>query len=251
MKLRQLIWKFEIKRNSVLLSLKYKGWKQFDTSHLALFTGYNIYVPSILSLPLFITFLQMIGRRPTPSARPCLLMFRIGRPIKLMNSSHMLSRVPHSGSFTFGEEIVNAWTNIGWIRLIFQNLLLPAAQEFRDSSSDMTPCIVMKNDGFCTTKFHHFLVSAGRMWCSESGLRWCCRKAGTCSSRHGLLGGTAWCSITSSMSYATMNITFTALCVGSTFCGREEPGCFHSFDWRFKLDSYDRAQVSSIACQRI
>ena len=38
--------------------------------------------------------------------------------------------------------------------------------------------------------------------------------------------------------YATMNINFTANCVGRTFFGRGEPGCFHSFDWRFKFVSY-------------
>ncbi|KAJ4431495.1 hypothetical protein ANN_20093 [Periplaneta americana] len=29
---------------------------------------------------------------------------------------------------------------------------------------------------------------------------------------------------------------YGALCVGRTFFGRGEPGCFHSFDWRFNLD---------------
>ena len=70
--------------------------------------------------------------------------------------------------------------------------------------------------GFYTTKCRPFLLSAGRRWC---------------------LGGTEWCSITPSMSHAT----FTAHCVG-----RGEPGCFHSFDWRFMFGSYEWAQVSSI-----
>ena len=47
-----------------------------------------------------------------------------------------------------------------------------------------------------------------------------------------------------------MNITFTAHCVGHTFFGRGEPGCFHPFDWRFKFTSYERAQSSSIATIR-
>ena len=42
-----------------------------------------------------------------------------------------------------------------------------------------------------------------------------------------------------------MNITFTAHCIGRTFFGRGKPGCFHSFDWRFKFGSYERAQVLS------
>ena len=36
--------------------------------------------------PLFITFCQMFGRRPTPSARPYLLMFLIDRPIARINN---------------------------------------------------------------------------------------------------------------------------------------------------------------------
>ena len=51
--------------------------------------------------------------------------------------------------------------------------------------------------------------------------------------------------------YIRMNIIFTAHCVGCTFFGLGEPGCFHSFDWRFKFGSYGRAQVSSIATIRL
>ena len=36
---------------------------------------------------------------------------------------------------------------------MFQNLPLPGAQEIRESGSGVIPCIVTKNDGFCTTKF--------------------------------------------------------------------------------------------------
>ena len=46
-----------------------------------------------------------------------------------------------------GWEIVITWTYIGWVRWMLQNLPLPAAQEIRDSSSRVTPCIVMMNDG--------------------------------------------------------------------------------------------------------
>ena len=49
--------------------------------------------------------------------------------------------------FHLGEEIVIAWTHIGWVRWMFQNLPLPAAQEVRNSSG-VTLCIVMKNIGF-------------------------------------------------------------------------------------------------------
>ena len=48
--------------------------------------------------------------------------------------------------FHFGQEIIIAWTHIGWVRWMFQNLPLLVAQEIRDSSSGVTTCIVMKND---------------------------------------------------------------------------------------------------------
>ena len=54
---------------------------------------------------------------------------------------------PSQWFFHFGEEIVIVWTHIEWVRWLFQNLPLPTAQEVRDSSSGVTPCIVMKNDG--------------------------------------------------------------------------------------------------------
>ena len=40
--------------------------------------------------------------------------------------------------FDFGEEFVMAWTHIGWVRWMFQNPPLPAAQEVRDNSSGVT-----------------------------------------------------------------------------------------------------------------
>jgi len=40
---------------------------------------------------------------------------------------------------------------------------------------------------------------------------------------------------------ATVNIAFTLLCVGHTVFGRGEPGCFQSFDCRFKCGSYERS----------
>ena len=52
---------------------------------------------------------------------------------------------PSQWFFHFGKEIVIAWTHIGWVRWMFQNLQFPAVQEVRDSSG-VTACIVMKND---------------------------------------------------------------------------------------------------------
>ena len=53
---------------------------------------------------------------------------------------------PSKWFFHFGEAIVIAWVHIRWVRWMFHNFPLPAAQEVRDSSG-VTPCIVMKNDG--------------------------------------------------------------------------------------------------------
>ena len=58
----------------------------------------------------------------------------------------------------FGEEIVIAWTHIGWVRWMFQNLPLPEAQEFRDNSG-VAPCIVMKKNGVLFTKCRRVLLS--------------------------------------------------------------------------------------------
>ena len=48
--------------------------------------------------------------------------------------------------FNFGEKITIVWTLIGRVLWMNQNLPLPVVQEVRDSS-DVTSCIVMKNDG--------------------------------------------------------------------------------------------------------
>ena len=52
---------------------------------------------------------------------------------------------PSQWFFHFGKEIVIAWTHIMWVRWLFQNLPLPAAQEVHDSNS-VIPCTVTKND---------------------------------------------------------------------------------------------------------
>ena len=91
---------------------------------------------------------------------------------------------------------------------MFQNLPLPAAQEVRDSSG-VTLCIVMKNDQ----------VS----YSPERLMKVVLQKRAIVRSIYRYLGGTAWCIITPSLSYATMNITSTAHCVGRTFFGRGEP----------------------------
>ena len=87
----------------------------------------------------------MFGRRQTLWACPSLLMFHIDWPVARISSSLVLYQVSPQWFFHFGEEIVITWTHIGWVRWMYQNLSLPAAQEVRDSSS-VIPCIVMKND---------------------------------------------------------------------------------------------------------
>ena len=97
---------------------------------------------------------QMFVRRRTSSVRPSLLIFGI-------ETNKFISCVvpgPSQWFFYFDEETVIARTHIGLVRWKFQNLPLPAAQEVRDSSG-VTPCIVMKTDGFCTTKCRRFLPS--------------------------------------------------------------------------------------------
>ena len=70
--------------------------------------------------------------------------------------------------FHFGEEIAIAWTHIGWVRWMFQNFPLPAAQEVRDNSNGVTHCIFMKNDGVLLHQVSSFLMSAGRRWCCRN-----------------------------------------------------------------------------------
>ena len=90
---------------------------------------------------------------------------------------------------------------------MFQNLLLSAAQEVRGSSSCVTPCVVMKNDGFL---YHQESSFSPERW-TKVVLQECAVIAFTVC-----LGSTAWL-----MTYATMNVTFTAHCIGRTFLDEE------------------------------
>ena len=95
---------------------------------------------------------------------------------------------------------------------MYQNLPLLVAQEVHDSSG-VTPCIIMRNNGVL-----YHLVS------SLSPERWTkvvLQERVVVGSVYLCHGGTAWCSITPSMAYATMNITFTAHCVERTFLEEE------------------------------
>ena len=111
--------------------------------------------------------------------------------------------------------------------------------EVRNRSSCVTPCIVTKNDG---VRYHHVSSFSPERWTKCGGSRRQ-RLPSDLEVQHVAL-------LPPSVSYATMNVTFTAHSVGRTFFGRGEPGCFHSFDWCFKFGSFEQAQVSSIATIR-
>ena len=124
---------------------------------------------------------------------------------------------------------------------MFQNLQLPAAQEVRESNNGMAPCIVMKN---YEVLYYQVSLFSPERWKKVVLQERAVTAFTVC------LESTAWCNITPSMSYATMNITFTAYYVGRVFFERGEQGCFHSFDWLFKFGSIERAQFSSKATIR-
>ena len=82
--------------------------------------------------------------------------------------------------FHFGEEIVIAWTYIGWIRWMFQNLPFPAAQEVYGSSSGVTPCIVMKNVGVLYHQVSSFSPESVRLRSLRESCCWVLRHFLTC-----------------------------------------------------------------------
>ena len=112
---------------------------------------------------------------------------------------------PSQWFFHFGEEIVIARTHIGSVRWLFLNLPLPTAQEVYDNSSGVSPCIVMKNDGVL---YHQMSLFSLELWTRVV-------------LQERAVVGSVYCvpwrfSITPSLSYATLKITFTAQCVGRT-----------------------------------
>ena len=75
---------------------------------------------------------------------------------------------PSQWFFHFGEEIVIAWTHIGWVQWMFQHLPLPAEQDVHDSSG-VTPYIVMKNDGVL---YYQVSISPERWTITISSPKW-------------------------------------------------------------------------------
>ena len=120
---------------------------------MALFTGVqHLCIFNIVPPPYLSPFCQMFGKDHTPSAHPSLLTFCIDRPF-------VLYWVPCSGSFTL-EKRSNYMDSFGRVQWMFQNLLLPVAQEVCDSSNSVTPCIVM-NDGVL---YHQVLSPSLELW---------------------------------------------------------------------------------------
>ena len=96
--------------------------------------------------PLFITFYQMFRRCRTPSARPSLLMFRIDRPTARISSSRVLYRsLPLV--LSLWQRDYNHKDSYRVSTKDFPESPIAMAQEVHDSSTCLTPCIVMKNDG--------------------------------------------------------------------------------------------------------
>ena len=116
--------------------------------------GHNIYVPLIQSSPFIYPRLPNVWKASYTISASIFVDVPYWRPIAWVSSSLVLYRVPRQWFFHFGEEIVIARTQIGRARWMFQNLPLSAAQEVRDSSSGITPCIVLKNVGVL---YHHVL----------------------------------------------------------------------------------------------
>ena len=67
---------------------------------------------------------------------------------------------PSQWFFHFDEETVIAWTHIGSVWWMFQNLPLPAAQEVIDTAAVWLLALPWRMMGFCTTKYRRFLLSA-------------------------------------------------------------------------------------------
>ena len=147
------------------------------------------------------------------------------------NTGKFLSCVVPGSSqwfFHFGE-IVITWTHIGLVWWMFQNPQLPAAQEVRDNSSGVTPCIVMKNDGVL---YHQMSSFSPERWAKVV-----LQEGAVVGSIYRLPLRYSMVQYYSINVIHYMNITFTAHCVGHTFYGCAEPGCFHSFHWGFKFGS--------------
>ena len=126
--------------NSKLRSIDIQGfdnkyWKQFDIFDMALFTRaqhlctFNIVAPVIYHL------LPNVWK----ASYTISISIFVDVPYWLLYSTNkFISCVvpgPSQWFFHFGKEIIIAWAHIRWVRWMFQNLPLSAAQEVHDISS--------------------------------------------------------------------------------------------------------------------
>ena len=122
---------------------------------------------------------------------------------------------------------------------MFQNIPLPAAHEVSDSSSGVTPCIVMKSG---VVLYHEVSSFSAEHW-TKVKLQECVVV--------GSVYHLPW--RYSLVEYYAINVIrhtkhhLHSLLCRAHFFGGGEPACFRSFDWRFMFGSYERAQVSYIA----
>ena len=105
----------------------------------------------------------MFRRRRTPSTRPSFLIFHIDRPIARISSPLVLYRFPRIISFTLAKRSLSHWLISGRYSGCSRINQLTAAQEVRDSRNTVTPCIVMKNDGFLYHQVSSFSPESMRL----------------------------------------------------------------------------------------
>ena len=170
-------------------------------------------------------FRQMFRRRRTPSARSSLLIFHIDPPIARISSSLCCT-----GSLVL---LLSLWQRdrnrmdsylVSTMDVSESPIFSGARGPWLQQRCDSLHCL----EEWCGSVPPSAVVFS---WALDEG-----GSTGTCSNTQ-RLPSTLEESVVQyypSVSYATMNITFTA----------------HSFDWRFKFGSYEQAQVSSIATIR-
>ena len=88
----------------------------------------------------------MSGRRHTQSVRPSLLMFHIDRPIAQISSSLVLYQVL-AAALSLWRRDHNHMDSYWASKVAVPESPIASSTRVSDSTSGVTPCIVMKNDG--------------------------------------------------------------------------------------------------------
>ena len=101
---------------------------------MVLFTGVQHLCTFNVVSPLFITFCPNVWKALyTISMSIFVVLYWL--PYSMDKFMFCIVPGPLQWIFHIGEEIVIAWTHVGWVWWMFQNLPLPAMQEIRDRSS--------------------------------------------------------------------------------------------------------------------